>query len=84
MLGVSQEYFEDTFPVEMSAKVADIPDENLITPPTNRVTTALGGGIHPWTSADHTPQFMSRMRKQEHPTTFPDDTEEITRLSASG
>jgi hypothetical protein len=43
MLGVSQEYFEDTFPEEMGAKVADIPDENLITPPASIAVPALQG-----------------------------------------
>ena len=44
---------------------------------TNSVTTALHGGIRPCTSADRTPQLASRIRKQEHQTTFP-DTEEVT------
>lgn len=43
MLGVSQEYFEDTFPNEMGAKVADIPEENLIIPPANVAVPALQG-----------------------------------------
>jgi hypothetical protein len=33
MLGASKVYFEDIFPQEMTVKIADIPDENLITPP---------------------------------------------------
>jgi hypothetical protein len=40
MVGVSEEYFEDTFPEEIAAKVADIPDENLITPAVNLLATA--------------------------------------------
>jgi Abortive infection alpha len=43
MLGVSQEYFEDIFPEEMGAKVADIPAENLITPPASVAVPALQG-----------------------------------------
>jgi hypothetical protein len=43
MLGVSQAYFEDTFPHEMGAKIADIPDENLITPPASIAVPALQG-----------------------------------------
>jgi hypothetical protein len=43
MLGVSTEYFEDTFPQEMGAKIADIPDENLVTPPASVAVPALQG-----------------------------------------
>src|SRR5580658_8746383 len=43
MLGVSKAYFEDTFPQEMGAKIAQIPDENLITPPANVAVPALQG-----------------------------------------
>jgi len=43
MLGVSMAYFEDTFPHEMGAKIADIPDENLITPPASLAVPALQG-----------------------------------------
>ena len=39
---------------------------------TNRVTTARHGSICLWTSADHAPQFMGSMRKQERPSTFAD------------
>jgi len=42
-LGVSKAYFEDTFPQEMGAKIADIPDENLITPPASVAVPALQG-----------------------------------------
>lgn len=43
MLGVSKEYFEDTFPQEMGAKIADIPDEDLVTPPASVAVPALQG-----------------------------------------
>jgi len=43
MLGVSKAYFEDTFPLEMGAKIADIPDDNLITPPASVAVPALQG-----------------------------------------
>jgi hypothetical protein len=43
MLGVSKEYFEDTFPQEMGAKIADISDENLITPSASIAVPALQG-----------------------------------------
>jgi hypothetical protein len=43
MLGVSKAYFEDTFPLEMGAKIAGIPDENLITPPASIAVPALQG-----------------------------------------
>jgi hypothetical protein len=43
MLGVSKEYFEDTFPQEMGAKIADIPDEELITPAASVAVPALQG-----------------------------------------
>jgi Abortive infection alpha len=43
LLGVSQAYFEDTFPEEMAAKITDIPDENLITPPASVAVPALQG-----------------------------------------
>ena len=43
MIGVSQQYFEDTFPEEMGAKVAGIPDENLVTPPASVAVPALQG-----------------------------------------
>ena len=43
MLGVSMAYFEDTFPQEMGAKIADIPDENLVTPPASIAVPALQG-----------------------------------------
>ncbi len=43
MLGVSREYFEDTFPQEMGAKIADIPDENFVTPPASVAVPALQG-----------------------------------------
>ena len=43
MLGVSKAYFEDTFTQEMSAKIADIPDENLITPAVSVAVPALQG-----------------------------------------
>lgn len=43
MLGVSKEYFEDTFPQEMGAKIADIPDEDLITPIASVAVPALQG-----------------------------------------
>jgi len=43
MLGVSKAYFEDTFPQEMGAKIADVPDENLITPPASLAVPALQG-----------------------------------------
>jgi hypothetical protein len=43
MLGVSKEYFGDTFPQEMGAKIADIPEENLITPSPSVAVPALQG-----------------------------------------
>jgi hypothetical protein len=43
MVGVSQAYFEDTFPEEMAAKIADIPEENLVTPPASLAVPALLG-----------------------------------------
>jgi hypothetical protein len=43
MLGVSKEYFEDTFPQEMGAKIADIPEDNLITPSPSVAVPALQG-----------------------------------------
>jgi hypothetical protein len=43
MLGVSKTYFEDTFPLEMAAKIADIPEENVITPPASVAVPALQG-----------------------------------------
>lgn len=43
MLGVSRAYFEDTFPQEMGAKIADIPAENLITPSASVAVPALQG-----------------------------------------
>jgi Abortive infection alpha len=43
MLGVSKAHFEDTFPQEMGAKIADVPDENLITPPASVAVPALQG-----------------------------------------
>jgi hypothetical protein len=42
-IGVSKEYFEDTFPLEMAVKTANIPDENFITPPPSIVVPALQG-----------------------------------------
>src|SRR5215471_4786298 len=32
LFGVGSEYFADTFPQEMAAKLADVPAENIITP----------------------------------------------------
>jgi hypothetical protein len=32
LFGVGREYFEDTFPQEMAAKLADVPAENIVTP----------------------------------------------------
>jgi len=43
MIGVSRAYFDDTFLQEMGAKVAGIPDENLITPPASLAVPALLG-----------------------------------------
>src|SRR6266581_1884348 len=43
MLGVSKEYFEDTFPKEMAAKTAGIPDEHMITPPASVAVPAMQG-----------------------------------------
>jgi hypothetical protein len=43
MLGVSKKYFEDTFPLEMGEKVADIPEGNLITPQASIAVPALQG-----------------------------------------
>jgi hypothetical protein len=43
MLGVSEEYFKDRFPEEMGIKTADIPDENLVTPPASIAVPALFG-----------------------------------------
>jgi len=43
MLGVSKVYFEDTFPQEMGVKIADIPEENLITPSASIAVPALLG-----------------------------------------
>jgi hypothetical protein len=43
MLGVSKAYFEDTFPLDMAAKIADIPEEHLITPPASVAVPALLG-----------------------------------------
>jgi hypothetical protein len=43
MLGVSEAYFEDRFPEEMGVKTADIPDENLVTPPASIAVPALFG-----------------------------------------
>lgn len=43
MIGVSQAYFEDTFPEEMGAKIYDVPDENIITPPASVAVPALQG-----------------------------------------
>lgn len=43
MLGVSKEYFNDTFAQDIGTKIADIPDENLVTPPANIAVPALQG-----------------------------------------
>jgi hypothetical protein len=43
MLGVSEAYFEDTFPQEMGTKITNIPDENLITPLASVAVPALQG-----------------------------------------
>jgi hypothetical protein len=43
MVGVSKEYFEDTFPQEMAAKIFDIPEENQITPAPVVAVPALQG-----------------------------------------
>ena len=43
MIGVSKAYFEDTFPQDMGTKIADIPDENLITPPASIAVPTLQG-----------------------------------------
>jgi hypothetical protein len=43
MLNISQAYFEDTFPQEMAAKIADIPEEHLITPSASLAVPALEG-----------------------------------------
>lgn len=43
IVGVSKAYFDDTFPEEMAAKIADIPDENLITPAASIAVPALEG-----------------------------------------
>jgi hypothetical protein len=43
MLGVSKTYFEDTFPLEMGVKIANIPEENLITPLASVAVPALQG-----------------------------------------
>lgn len=43
MIGVSKAYFEDTFPQEMGVRIADIPEENLITPPASVAVPALQG-----------------------------------------
>ena len=42
-MGVSKEYFEDTFPQEMGAEIAGVPDENLVTPPASVAVPALQG-----------------------------------------
>lgn len=43
MVGVSKVYFEDTFPQEMADKIANIPEENLITPAASVAVPALQG-----------------------------------------
>ena len=43
MIGVSKTYFEDRFPEEMEEKLADIPEENLVTPPASVAVPALQG-----------------------------------------
>ena len=43
MLGVSQEYFEEKFPQEMGERIADIPEENLVTPIASVAVPALQG-----------------------------------------
>jgi hypothetical protein len=43
MLGVSKTYFEETFPIEMAAKISGIPEENLVTPSAIVAVPALQG-----------------------------------------
>lgn len=43
MLGVSKEYFEDAFPQEMGARIANIPEENLISPAASVAVPVLQG-----------------------------------------
>jgi hypothetical protein len=43
MIGVSEDYFKDTFPEEMAAKTAHIPDEHMITPTASIAVPAMQG-----------------------------------------
>jgi Abortive infection alpha len=75
MVGVSQEYFEDTFPDEIAAKVADIPDENLVTPAVSVAVPALQGLSYTFDEANLKEMYLNllatasddRRADQAHP-----------------
>lgn len=43
LIGVSREYFENDFGVDMAAKTADIPDDDLVSPPPSVAIPAMEG-----------------------------------------
>jgi Abortive infection alpha len=75
MIGVSQAYFEDTFPQEMGAKVYDVPDENLITPAASVAVPALQGLSYTFGEPDLKEMYLNllatasddRQADQAHP-----------------
>jgi len=46
LLGISSEYFEDTFAQDMAEKMADVPAENIVTPPPNVAIPAIQGLVY--------------------------------------
>jgi hypothetical protein len=90
MLGVSKEYFEDTFPQEMGAKIADIPEENLITPSPSVAVPALQGLSYTFEEPSLKEMFLnllatasdSRQAGVAHPA-FADIIKQLSRDEAS-
>jgi len=75
MIGVSKAYFEDTFPLEMATKVANIPEENLETPAASVAVPALQGLSYTFGETSLKEMYLnllatasdSRRAKQAHP-----------------
>jgi hypothetical protein len=85
LFGISTEYFEDTFPQEMAAKTADIPDENLITPAPSVAVPALQGLAYTFEEPNLKELYLNllatasddRRAQQAHPA-FPDIIKQLS------
>lgn len=85
MFGIGMEYFVDTFPQEMAAKIANIPDEYLVTPPASIAVPTLQGLSYTFEEPDLKELYLNllatasddRRADQAHPA-FADIIKQLT------